>query len=281
VRVLPAEDTASLREFVMPEKCPVCGGMVVREEGEAARRCVNVNCPAQLKESVLHFAARKAMDIDGLGEVLVDQLVDKGLVRSVADVYALTESKLLELERVGKKSAQNLLAEIQDSKSRSLARLIFALGIRFIGERTATLLADAFGSLDELAKASLEDLEAVFEIGPKVAASIHSYFREPRNMELIKSLPKELQELKQERAAGRNASLAGQTFVLTGALERWSRDDAKRLIEQSGGRVTASVSKKTNYVVAGSDPGSKLDKAKELGVPVISEQELEALLGQT
>ena len=278
VRVLPTEVTESLREFVMPTQCPVCSGMVVREEGEVAWRCVNVSCPAQLKESVLHFAARKAMDIDGLGEVLVDQLVDKGLVRSVADIYKLTEPTVVEMERMGEKSAQNLLAEIRKSKSSSLGRLIFALGIRFVGERTATLLADAFGSLDDLEKASLEELEAVFEVGPKVAASIHNYFREPRNMDLIKSLPIELQQLTQERKASRSASLAGKIFVLTGTLERWSRDEAKRRIEQSGGRVTASVSKKTDYVVAGSDPGSKLEKAKELGVPVISEQELEALL---
>jgi DNA ligase (NAD+) len=279
VRVLPTDETDSLRDFVMPDKCPVCGGTVVREEGEAAWRCVNVNCPAQIKESVLHFAARKAMDIDGLGEVLVDQLVDKGLVRSVADIYKLTEPTVVELERMGEKSAQNLIEEISKSRSRSLPRLIFALGIRFVGERTATLLADAFGSLNDLANASLEELEAVFEVGPKVAASIHSYFREPRNMDLIKSLPGELQRLTQERKASRSASLAGKTFVLTGTLERWSRDEAKRRIEQSGGRVTASVSKKTDYLVAGSDPGSKLDKAKELGVTVISERELEALLG--
>jgi DNA ligase (NAD+) len=219
------------------------------------------------------------MDIDGLGEVLVDQLVDKGLVRSVADIYKLTEPTVVELERMGEKSAQNLIEEISKSRSRSLPRLIFALGIRFVGERTATLLADAFGSLNDLANASLEELEAVFEVGPKVAASIHSYFREPRNMDLIKSLPGELQRLTQERKASRSASLAGKTFVLTGTLERWSRDEAKRRIEQSGGRVTASVSKKTDYLVAGSDPGSKLDKAKELGVTVISERELEALLG--
>jgi DNA ligase (NAD+) len=279
VRVLPSEEPSSLHEFVMPKKCPVCGGMVVREEGEVAWRCINVNCPAQLKESILHFAARKAMDIDGLGEVLVDQLVDKGLVRSVADIYnELTMPTLVELERMGEKSAQNLLAEISESKSRSLERLIFALGIRFVGERTATLLADAFGTLDDLAKASLEELEAVFEVGPKVAASIHNYFREPRNRALLESLRKHGLRFTQEREAARGAALAGKTFVLTGTLERWSRDEAKRRIEQLGGRVTASVSKKTDYVVAGRDPGSKLEKAKELGVPVIGEQELEALL---
>ena len=265
------------QQFEMPKRCPVCDGIVVREEGEAASRCVNVNCPAQLKESILHFAARKAMDIDGLGEVLVDQLVEKELVRGIADIYKLSEPTLVELERMGKKSAQNLLEEIRASKTRSLQRLIFALGIRFVGERTATILADHFGSLDELAKASAEDLETLFEVGPKVAASIHHYFREPRNMKLMERLRKEGLRFTQEREA-RSMSLAGKTFVLTGTLERWSREEAKKRIEKAGGRVTASVSKKTHYVVAGADPGSKIDKAKSLGVPVISEQKLEALL---
>ncbi len=277
VRVLSDKEPESLREFVMPAQCPVCGGIVVREEGEAASRCVNVNCPAQLKESLLHFAARKAMDIDGLGEVLVEQLVDKDLLRSVADIYKLSEPTLVELKRMGKKSAQNLLREIANSKSRSLERLIFALGIRFVGERTATILADHFGSLAELAKASAEDLETIFEVGPKVAASIHNYFREPRNMKLLERLRKEGLRFTQERKA-RSASLAGKIFVLTGTLERCSREEAKKRIEQSGGRVTASVSKKTHYVVAGADPGSKLDKAKSLGVQEISEQALEDLL---
>ena len=277
VRVLHDPEPESTREFVMPAQCPVCDGIVAREEGEAATRCVNVNCPAQLKESLLHFAARKAMDIDGLGEVLVEQLVDKVLLRSVADIYKLSEPTLVELERMGKKSAQNLLQEIAASKSRSLERLIFALGIRFVGERTATILADHFGSLDELAKAPAEDLETIFEVGPKVAASIHHYFREPRNMKLMERLRKEGLRFTQERKS-RSASLAGKIFVLTGTLERWSREEAKKRIEKAGGRVTASVSKKTHYVVAGANPGSKIDKAKSLGVPVISEQKLEALL---
>jgi len=278
VRVVPADDNVELRDFVMPTQCPVCGGKVVREEGEAIRRCVNVNCPAQLKESILHFAGRRAMDIDGLGEVLVDQLVEKGLIRSIADIYKLTAPVLLELERVGKKSAENLLGEIRESKSCSLDRLIFALGIRMVGERTAAILADHFGSLDALAAASREELEEVFEIGPKVATSIYNYFREPRNMQLIESLRKEGLRFEQEKKERRGTALAGKTFVLTGSLERWSRDEAKRQIEQAGGRVSGSVSKKTDYVVAGSDPGSKLDKAKELGVKVIGEEELEALL---
>ena len=278
VRVVPTEQTGHLRAFVMPTHCPVCGGRVVREEGEVARRCVNAGCPAQLKESILHFAARKAMDIDGLGEALVDQVVDRGLVHSVADIYKLTEATLVELERMGEKSAQNLLSEIRESKANGLDRLIFALGIRFVGERTASLLVDHFGSLDTLAEASQEELEAVFEVGPKVAASIRNFFQEPRNRELIERLRKEGLRFTQEQKAARSSALAGKTFVLTGTLERWSRDEAKRRIEQAGGHVTDSVSKKTDYVVAGNDPGSKLEKAKALGVPVISEKELEAML---
>jgi DNA ligase (NAD+) len=278
VRVDTSAKAGHLREFVMPSRCPVCGGRVVREEGEVARRCVNADCPAQSKESILHFAGRRAMDIDGLGDALVDQLVDQGLVRSVADIYKLTEAALVELERMGAKSAQNLLAEIERSRASSLDRLIFALGIRFVGERTASLLAEHFGSLDKLSLASEEELEAVFEVGPKVAESIRNFFQEPRNREMIEHLRREGLRFTQERKAARSTALAGKTFVLTGTLERWSRDDAKRRIEQAGGRVIGSVSKKTDYVVAGSDPGSKLEKAKELGVPVIGEKELEAML---
>ena len=278
VRVDTSAKAGHLREFVMPTHCPVCGGRVVREEGEVARRCVNADCQAQIKESILHFAGRKAMNIDGLGDALVDQLVDQGLVRSVADIYKLTEAALVELERMGAKSAQNLLAEIERSRASSLDRLIFALGIRFVGERTATLLAEHFGSLNQLAAASLEELEAVFEVGPKVAESLRNFFQEPRNRELIEHLRREGLRFVQERKAARSTALAGKTFVLTGTLERWSRDEAKRRIEQAGGRVIGSVSKKTDYVVAGSDPGSKLEKAKELGVPVIGEKELQAML---
>jgi DNA ligase (NAD+) len=249
---------------------------VVREEGEAAWRCVNVNCPAQLKESILHFAGRRAMDINGLGETLVDQLVDSGLVRDVADIYKLNEEELVALERMGEKSAQNLLREIEQSRSRSLERLIFALGIRFVGERTAVLLADHFGSLDKLEAASEEELEAVFEVGPKVASSIHSFFRESRNRQLIERLRKEGLRLEQAQKATRK-TLAGKVFVLTGTLEHYTREEAKRRIEEAGGRVTVSVSKNTDYVVAGTDPGSKLDKARELGVAVIDEKQIEAL----
>ena len=179
---------AELREFEMPKKCPVCGGRVVREEGEAASRCINTDCPARLRESIRHFAGRRAMDIDGLGDVLVEQLVEAGLVRSLADLYELTEEKLLGLERIGPKSAQNLLNEIEQSRQRPLDRLIFAIGIRMVGERTASILAEHFGSMDHLAKADLEELETAFEVGPKVAESIHTFFREPRNQKLLDRL---------------------------------------------------------------------------------------------
>jgi len=273
-----------LREFVMPSKCPVCGSRVVREEGEAASRCINTDCPARLKESIRHFAGRRAMDIDGLGEVLVDQLVEAGLVRSLADLYELNnelnKEKLLNLERVGPKSAQNLLGEIERSRQRPLDRLIFAIGIRMVGERTASILAEHFGSMDELAKASLEELEAAFEVGPKVAESIHTFFREPRNQKLLDRLRHQgLQmEMAQRKKLSQAAPLAGQTFVLTGTLQKYTREAAKEKIEQAGGHVTTSVSKKTDYVVAGSDPGSKMEKARALGVKIIDEQQLESLL---
>ena len=267
-----------LEDFRMPTKCPVCGGHVVREEGEAVWRCINANCPARLKESILHFAGRKAMNVDGLGEALVDQLVDGKLVQDLADIYQLKEETLVALERMGSKSAQNLLAEIEQSRKNPLARLIFALGIRLVGERTAALLADHFGSLDKMAEASAEDLEAVFEVGPKVAQSIYGFFREPRNQKLIERLREEHLCFAQERKVKKETKLAGKVFVLTGTLEHMTREEAKQRIEQAGGRVTGSVSKKTDYLVAGADPGSKLDKARELEVPVLSEKELAALL---
>ncbi len=265
------------REFRMPKTCPVCGGDVIRVEGEVAYRCVNAACPAQLKESLLHFAARHAMNINGLGESLVDQLVDKKIVRDVADLYSLDEEQLASLERMGKKSAQNVLEEIEKSKTAELARVIFAIGIRFVGERTAQFLAEHFGSMDKLAEASPEDLYEVEEIGPRVAQSIVEFFHEKRNRDVIEKLRKaDLQfEQKKRRTGG---SLDGLQFVLTGTLPGLPREDATRMIEESGGRVTGSVSKKTNYVVVGVDPGSKLDKARTLGVKTIDEAGLRKLL---
>jgi DNA ligase (NAD+) len=267
------------REFSMPKQCPVCGGDVHRAEGEVAYRCVNSACPARLKESLLYFAGRRAMNIDGLGEALVDQLVDKGLVRDVADLYDLTHEKVANLERMGDKSTSNLREEIENSKKASLARLIFALGIRFVGERTGQLLADHFASLDKLAKASEAELLEVEEVGPRVAESILEFFREPQNLKVIAKLRKAGLQFEQAKVYKPQGNLAGKQFVLTGTLPRYSRDEAKKMIEEAGGRVTGSVSKKTDYVVAGADPGSKLDKARALGVKTIDEGELLKLLG--
>jgi DNA ligase (NAD+) len=266
------------REFGMPKKCPVCGGDVYRSEGEVAYRCVNAACAAKLKETLLYFAGRRAMNIDGLGDKLVDQLVDKGLVRDVADLYSLTHEELAGLERMGDKSASNLLEEIENSKRAELARVIFAIGIRFVGERTGQFLAEHFGSLDKLAKATEEELYEVEEVGPRVAESILHFFREPQNLKVLEKLRKAGLQFEQKQTRKAAGKLAGKQFVLTGTLPTYSRDEATRLIEEAGGRVISSVSKKTDYVVVGADPGSKLDKARSLGVITIDEAELLKLL---
>ena len=266
------------RPFQMPRECPVCGTQLVREEGEAIRRCVNANCPARLKESVLHFASRRAMNIDGLGDALVDQLVEKGLVKSVADLYQLRGEQLENLDRMGKKSAANLLENIGKSRAVPLPRVVFALGIRFVGERTAQIVADRFSSIDALKAASLEELQEVEDVGPRVAEAITDFFREPNNLELLEQLRKAGVQFSQQRQKKTSDNLAGLTFVLTGALPSMSRDAAKQLIEQAGGKVNASVSKKTDYVVAGEAAGSKLTKAEKLGVAVLDEPKLVELL---
>jgi DNA ligase (NAD+) len=266
------------RKFRMPAHCPVCGGNVVREEGEAASRCINTNCSARLKESLLHFASRGVMNIDGVGDVLVDQLVDRGIVESVADLYDLTMDKLLTLERMGKKSAGNILRNIENSKKNPLPRLLTALGIRFVGERTAVFLAEAFGSMERIAAAGLEELQQAEEVGPKVAESIFQFFREPRNRELVERLHAAGLQFEYAATRPKRGPLKGLTFVLTGTLPRLSREEAKKLIETAGGKVSSAVSKKTNYVVAGDDPGSKFDKARELGVRILTEDQLLDLL---
>jgi DNA ligase (NAD+) len=266
------------RQFEMPAHCPVCGGNVVRTPGEVDHRCVNANCPAKLQGTILHFASRHVMDIDGLGEALVNQLTERGLVKNVADLYRLTKDDLLKLERMGEKSAENVLAEIEASKKLPLERVIYGLGIRFVGERTAQFLAEHFGSLDAIMKASAEELEEVNEVGPRIAESIVEFFADEHNRKLVGDLRKAgLTFAGQKKEKG--TKLAGKTFVLTGTLARHTRDEAKKMIEDAGGRVSGSVSKKTDYVVAGSDAGSKLDKARELGVNVIGEEELAGLLG--
>ncbi len=260
----------------VPEKCPVCGTKVLRTEGEVDYFCVNANCPAKLRETILHFASRGVMNIDGIGEALVNQLTDRGLVKNVADIYKLTKDDLLLLERMGDKSAQNVLGEIEVSKKLPLERVIYGLGIRFVGERTAQFLAEHFGSMDALMNASEEELQQATEVGPRIAQSIAEFFQEPRNRELVERLRKAGLTFAGTKKK-RGTKLAGKTFVLTGTLTR-PRDQAKKMIEDAGGRVSGSVSKKTDYVVAGTDAGSKLDKAKELGINVIGEKDLDELL---
>src|ERR1700756_41161 len=267
------------RPFRMPAKCPECGSAIHKAEGEVAYRCVNAACPAKRKESLLHFAGRHAMDIDGLGEKIVDQLVDKGLVKDVADLYSLKLDQLANLERMAEKSAQNLLDEIAASKKRPLSRLIYALGMRFVGERTGQLLAENFGSLEELEEAKPEDLEKVTEVGPKVSESIVEFFSEPANRKLIKNLHAAGVRPTAEKREIKSQKFAGKSFVFTGALERSSREEAGEIVQQHGGKLSGSVSKKTDYVVVGADPGSKYDKAKELGVTILTESEFEKLIG--
>jgi DNA ligase (NAD+) len=280
-KVVRVHSLGSYRKpFRMPETCPVCGGKIVREEGEAASRCINTNCPARLKESILHFAARGVMNIDGLGDALVDQLVDRGLVRNVADIYGLTLAPLMALERMGAKSAANVIANIEKSKQNPLPRILTALGIRFVGERTAVFLAEAFGSLDKIAQASVDELQRAEEVGPKVAESVYQFFHEPRNQELVERLRTAGLRFEYEAKRKKGGPLEGQTFVLTGTLPNLSREEAARLIESAGGKVSGSVSRKTSYVVAGEEAGSKLDKARGLRVPVIDERRLLEMVGK-
>ena len=262
----------------VPDKCPVCGTKVMRTEGEVDYRCVNANCPAKLLGTILHFASRGVMNIDGMGDALVAQLTERGLVKNVADIYKLTKESLLSLDRMGEKSAQNILREIDNSKKLSLERVIYGLGIRFVGERTAQFLAEHFGSMDALEQASVEELQNVDEVGPRIAESIAEFFSIPANRKLVERLREAKLRLTGEKKQ-RGTKLAGKTFVLTGTLPRFTRDEAKKIIEDAGGKVTGSVTKKTDYVVAGSDAGSKLDKARELGLAVIDEKQMEELLG--
>ena len=271
------------RRFEMPKVCPVCGGEVVRAEGEVASRCLNTNCPARLRESILHFAARSVMDIDGMGEAIVDELMSRGLLNSVADLYQLTEDQLASLElrgeksarKLGAKSAAKIIEEIEASRARSLPRLISGLGIAFVGERTAQLLAEHIPSLDELMAADAERLQAVPEVGPKVADSIRRFFAESHNRELVERLRAAgLKFIHDAPARPASGPLTGMTLVLTGTLPTLTRDEAKARIEAAGGKVTGSVSKKTSAVVAGEEAGSKLEKARELGIDVWDEAAL-------
>ncbi len=268
------------RAFRMPEKCPECGSRIHKADDEVAYRCVSAACPAKRKESLLHFAGRHAMNIDGLGEKIVDQLVDSGLVKDVANLYSLKPGKVAALERMAEKSAQNLMDEIEASKKRTLAHLIYSLGIRFVGERTGQLLAEHFETLSRMAEASEEDLAEVHEVGPKVAASIREFFSERANRRLIEKLTEAGVNVRQERVTPRSKKLDSKTFVFTGELTNFTREQAGALVNSHGGKVTGSVSQKTDYVVVGAQPGSKYDKAKKLGVTILDEAEFQKLLGK-
>jgi DNA ligase (NAD+) len=277
IRVLDKDRKGRQPKFKMPKTCPQCDSKIERPEGEAVWRCVNAACPAQLKERLLHFASRNAMDIDHLGTAIVDQLVDTGKVKSFYELYDLQLEDVSTLERMAEKSAENLIGAIAESKKAGLARLVFGLGIRHVGQRVAQVLAQTYGSMDALAKAPYEDLEAIDEIGPRIAESIREFFGEKHNQkELCKLKQHKLVMIEEKKAGG--GSLAGKQFVLTGTLENMTRDEAKRKIIEAGGRVTSSVSTKTDYVLAGTDPGSKLTKAQKLEIAILTEKEFQKLI---
>jgi DNA ligase (NAD+) len=283
VKVVRERRPPDARPVELPKQCPVCGSAVEREEGEAVARCSgSLSCPAQLKGAILHFASRRAMDIDGLGEKIVDQLLTSGMVRSPADLYKLSVEQLASLERLGEKSAKNLVTAIEKSKRTTLSRFLYAIGIRDVGEATAAALANHFGSLEALQEADEAAIQEVPDVGPVVAAHVHTFFRQPHNREVIEDLRRQgvTWPDQKPRAKATEGPLTGKTFVLTGTLESMSRDEAGERIAALGGKVTGSVSKKTSYVVAGADPGSKLQKAQDLGVEILDEAAFLKLLGE-
>jgi DNA ligase (NAD+) len=279
VKVVEGRRTGSEKPYRMPEKCPVCGSKVVRLEGEVAHRCIDLACPAQIRENIRHFVSRGGMDIEGLGDKIVSQLLDAGLIQDPADLYAITKEQLLELERFADKSAENLIAAIARSKHPPLERLLFALGIRHVGEYVAKILARKFGNVGKIETASQEELTAIDGIGPTIAESIFKFSHEPHNLKILRKLEEaDVRPVCEKQAT--STALAGKTFVFTGSLKGLSREKAKELVVSLGGTATSTVSKKTDYVVAGEDPGSKFDKATSLGVAILDEEGFLKLVGE-
>jgi len=279
VRVVPEKRSSDTKQFKMPAHCPQCGSEVVRYEGEVAHRCVNISCPAQLKEHIRHFASRGAMDIEGLGEKVSAQLFDAKLIADPADLYFLTKEQLVDLDRQAEKSAQNLIEAIAGSKNPSLDKFIYALGIRHVGERTAKLLANHYGSIKNLISTTQDELTAIHEIGPEIAESIVDFFHEQKNINVLNKFFKAGIN-PQKKEVQTSAPLQGKSFVFTGTMENMGRNEAQTIVENLGGTIHSSVTKKTTYVVAGSDPGSKLDKARSSGIQIISENEFLKLIGR-
>ena len=276
VEVIPSKRKGTEKKFKMPSKCPVCGAEVVKEE--ASHRCIGLDCPAQLKGRIRHFASKRAMDIEGLGVKLIDQLVDTGLVKDVADIYYIKKEQLIELERMADKSAQNIIDAIEKSKTKPLSKFLYALGIRHVGETTAEDLARHFPRLDDFFDLLEEDLMEVEGIGPEVAASVYQFFRDKKNRESIALLKKAGLKVIEPKAKEKG-KLAGKTFVFTGALKTFERDEARTLVESLGGMTASTVSKKVDFVVVGEDPGSKFDKAKELAIKTLTEEEFKKMVG--
>lgn len=280
VKVIPERRTGKEIRYHIPDRCPICNGIVRRDEGEAVHRCQNINCPAQIKGRIKHFTSKRAMDIDGIGEKLVDQMVNTGLVKNIADLYFLKKEQVANLDRMADKSAQNIIDAIAQSKNTTLPRFIYALGIRNVGEHTAKILADYFGSLEKLQSASQEELEAIEGIGPVVAKSIKDFFDEEENRKTIKRLLEGGIKIKKPEKLLESRKLEGLTFVFTGELNSMTRNEAKEIVENMGGKAASSVSKKTDYVIVGENPGSKYDKARELGVKIVTEEEFRSLIGK-
>ncbi|NOZ63117.1 MAG: NAD-dependent DNA ligase LigA, partial [Calditrichaeota bacterium] len=281
VKVIESRRTGNEKKYQLPDKCPVCGSHVVRLPDEVAHRCQNMSCPAQLKQQIKHFASRNAMDIEGIGNKLVDQLVDSGLVKNAADLYFLTKKQWANLDRLAEKSASNIIEALEKSKRISLDRFIYSLGIRFVGEHAAKLLAQHFKSLKKLKKATYEELLEIHEIGPQSAGSVVEFFNEPKNLQTIERLLEAgvtIEEVKESDAGVK--PLAGKSFVFTGALENYSRHEAEQLVESLGGRATSSVSRNTSYVVVGKDPGSKAEKARQLGVKILNEEKFREMVSK-